>query len=82
MCSWRDDQVPQLRLACRDVHTVTRLNLILVVMDYDLNKDDRMGQAVLSLSVPAKADGTVPFTVNVTRNGQAAGRISGKIRVC
>lgn len=58
-------------------------------MDKDVNADDRMGQAVLDLSILTNPkskggsfrEGQVPFEVPVTRLGQSAGKLTGKIQI-
>lgn len=79
--SWSDDEIPPLYLACHDVPSVSRVSITLLLMDKDVNQDDRMGQAVLGLSHAAKTHAAVPFDLTVTHNGRACGSIRGKVQI-
>lgn len=79
---WGDEHIDSMRISASNANDLAYAHLLIVVMDKDVDADDRMGQAVLSLQEAANPSrGTVPFDVPVTKAGRQYGTLTGSIEV-
>jgi hypothetical protein len=78
---WPDEHVDTMRISASTFADLAHAHLFIVLMDRDVDADDRMGQVVLPLGEAAKSGKPVPFDLPVTKAGRTHGRLSGAIEI-
>jgi hypothetical protein len=78
---WPDEHVDNMRISASTFADLSHAHLMVVLMDKDVDADDRMGQAVLQLREAAAKGGKWAFDVPVTKAGRQHGRLTGALEV-
>jgi hypothetical protein len=80
---WENSLVPRLSCGTHDLDQVRQQHLFVGVWDWDRNSpDDLIGTAVLNLSACEQLGQPIEFSLDVLRDGQVHGRLTGHIAVC
>jgi hypothetical protein len=78
---WADDHVDSMKISASTFADLAHAHLFIVLMDADVDADDRMGQVVVSLKEAAVSGVPVKFSLPVTKAGRTHGRLSGEVQV-
>jgi hypothetical protein len=78
---WADDHVDSMKISATTFADLAYAHLFVVLMDADVDADDRMGQVVVPLKEAAVSGQPVKFDLPVTKAGRTHGRLAGEVQV-